>query len=502
MEKVLCIEDLERKLEQFQIILTNSDNVKKDILELTEQMVEMVANYKKTQIDFQLICNHLNTTLFVTDDRGYVCYVNPSYEERTGLKKEYILGKTIFELQKENVIQCDVIPRMLKEEKPINAIGYVVSTDYRGFVAGIPVKDENGKLRYAITTDWDVMSIMEMENRLKQLQKGEIPDSTDEAGSVSVHTADEEEILYTSDVMRDLISLAKTVAQTDVSVLITGETGTGKELLSKVIVKYSCRADNTYIKVNCAAIPQDLLESELFGYEEGAFTGAKRGGKKGAFEQADWGTILLDEIGELPFQVQAKLLRVLQENEVNRVGGQQAIKLNVRVIAATNRNLLQEIRNGNFREDLYYRLNILPLELPPLRDRSEDIPFLVGRFLEEFDEKYKKITLIEADAMQLLRHYDWPGNIRELRNMMERLVILGKDGRITCSEIQKVLGVTGICVSTDQKEKYTLKEAVEQFEKQMIQNAILKEGNKKKASEALGCERTTFLKKCKRYEIE
>lgn len=198
MEKVLCIEDLERKLEQFQIILTNSDNVKKDILELTEQMVEMVANYKKTQIDFQLICNHLNTTLFVTDDRGYVCYVNPSYEERTGLKKEYILGKTIFELQKENVIQCDVIPRMLKEEKPINAIGYVVSTDYRGFVAGIPVKDENGKLRYAITTDWDVMSIMEMENRLKQLQKGEIPDSTDEAGSVSVHTADEEEILYTS----------------------------------------------------------------------------------------------------------------------------------------------------------------------------------------------------------------------------------------------------------------------------------------------------------------
>lgn len=296
--------------------------------------------------------------------------------------------------------------------------------------------------------------------------------------------------------------MAKTVAQTDVSVLITGETGTGKELLSKVIVKYSCRADNTYIKVNCAAIPQDLLESELFGYEEGAFTGAKRGGKKGAFEQADGGTILLDEIGELPFQVQAKLLRVLQENEVNRVGGQQAIKLNVRVIAATNRNLLQEIRNGNFREDLYYRLNILPLELPPLRDRSEDIPFLVGRFLEEFDEKYKKITLIEADAMQLLRHYDWPGNIRELRNMMERLVILGKDGRITCSEIQKVLGVTGICVSTDQKEKYTLKEAVEQFEKQMIQNAILKEGNKKKASEALGCERTTFLKKCKRYEIE
>lgn len=500
MEKVLCIDDLERKLEQFQTVLADSDNVKEDILELTEQMVEMFAKYKKEQIDFQMICDHLNTTLFVTDDEGRACYVNPAYEERTGLKKEYILGKTIFELQKENIIQCDVIPRMLKEEKPINAIGYVVSTDYRGFIAGIPVKDESGKLRYAMTTDWDVTSIMEMENRLRQLQKGEVPANTDEF--VPTPVANDEEILYTSDVMRDLISLAKTVAQTDVSVLITGETGTGKELLSKVIVKYSCRADKPYIKVNCAAIPQELLESELFGYEEGAFTGAKRGGKKGAFEQADGGTILLDEIGELPFQVQAKLLRVLQENEVNRVGGQRAIKLNVRVIAATNRNLLQEIRNGNFREDLYYRLNILPLELPPLRDRSEDIPFLVGRFLEEFDEKYKKITLIEADAMQLLRHYDWPGNIRELRNMMERLVILGKDGRITCSEIQKVLGVTGMCVPTGQEETYTLKEAVEQFEKQMIQNAILKEGNKKKASEALGCERTTFLKKCKRYEIE
>ena len=500
MEKVLCIDDLERKLEQLQTMLTDSDNVKEDILELTEQMVELFAKYKKEQIDFQMICDNLNTTLFVTDDEGRACYVNSAYEERTGLKKEYILGKTIFELQKENIIQCDVIPRMLKEEKPINAIGYVVSTDYRGFIAGIPVKDESGKLRYAMTTDWDVTSIMEMENRLRQLQKGEVPANTDEF--VPTPVANDEEILYTSDVMRDLISLAKTVAQTDVSVLITGETGKGKELLSKVIVKYSCRADKPYIKVNCAAIPQDLLESELFGYEEGAFTGAKRGGKKGAFEQADGGTILLDEIGELPFQVQAKLLRVLQENEVNRVGGQRAIKLNVRVIAATNRNLLQEIRNGNFREDLYYRLNILPLELPPLRDRSEDIPFLVGRFLEEFDEKYKKITLIEADAMQLLRHYDWPGNIRELRNMMERLVILGKDGRITCSEIQKVLGVTGMCVPTGQEETYTLKEAVEQFEKQMIQNAILKEGNKKKASEALGCERTTFLKKCKRYEIE
>lgn len=502
MKKVLCIEELAKKLEQLQTILSDTDNVKKEVFELMEEMSETLLKYKKEQIDFQMICNHLNTTLFVTDDKGRACYVNPAYEERTGLKKEYILGKTIFELQKENIIQCDVIPRMLKEEKPINAIGYVVSTDYRGFIAGIPVKDENGKLRYAMTTDWDVTSIMEMENRLRQLQKGEIPVNTDEFGIPPAHTIDDDEVLYTSDVMRDLISLAKTVAQTDVSVLITGETGTGKELLSKVIVKYSCRADKPYIKVNCAAIPQDLLESELFGYEEGAFTGAKRGGKKGAFEQAEGGTILLDEIGELPFQVQAKLLRVLQENEVNRIGGQRAIKLNVRVIAATNRNLLQEIRNGNFREDLYYRLNILPLELPPLRDRSEDIPFLVGRFLEEFDEKYKKITLIESDAMQLLRHYDWPGNIRELRNMMERLVILGKDGRITCSEIQKVLGVAGMCVPTGQKEKYTLKEAVEQFEKQMIQNAILKEGNKKKASEALGCERTTFLKKCKRYEIE
>lgn len=477
MEKFLCIDDLERKLEQLQTMLTDSDNVKEDILELTEQMVELFAKYKKEQIDFQMICDNLNTTLFVTDDEGRACYVNSAYEERTGLKKEYILGKTIFELQKENIIQCDVIPRMLKEEKPINAIGYVVSTDYRGFIAGIPVKDESGKLRYAMTTDWDVTSIMEMENRLRQLQKGEVPANTDEF--VPTPVANDEEILYTSDVMRDLISLAKTVAQTDVSVLITGETGTGKELLSKVIVKYSCRADKPYIKVNCAAIPQDLLETELFGYEEGAFTGAKRGGKKGAFEQADGGTILLDEIGELPFQMQAKLLRVLQENEVNRVGGQRAIKLNVRVIAATNRNLLQEIRNGNFREDLYYRLNILPLELPPLRDRSEDIPFLVGRFLEEFDEKYKKITLIEADAMQLLRHYDWPGNIRELRNMMERLVILGKDGRITCSEIQKMLGITGMCVPAGREETYTLKEAVEQFEKQMIQNAILKEIRKR-----------------------
>ncbi len=498
MEKVLCIEDLERKLEQFQIILTNSDNVKKDILELTEQMVEMVANYKKTQIDFQLICNHLNTTLFVTDDRVYVCYVNPSYEERTGLKKEYILGKTIFELQKENVIQCDVIPRMLKEEKPINAIGYVVSTDYRGFVAGIPVKDENGKLRYAITTDWDVMSIMEMENRLKQLQKGEIPDSTDEAGSVSVHTADEEEILYTSDVMRDLISLAKTVAQTDVSVLITGETGTGKEVFAQAIHRNSLRKENAFVAINCSAFSKDLLESEIFGHKAGSFTGAMKD-KKGLFEVANNGTIFLDEIGEMAFELQAKLLRVLESGEYIKIGDTKPTKVNVRIISATNRDLKKEIEQGNFREDLYYRLSVFQIHLPPLRERKEDIEILARTFIRLFSNKLgKQVEGMTPEFLTALKAADWRGNIRELRNVIERSMIIC-DKQLTLQDLP-------IEIQNSQQEELTSKNYSEFELAAMEKHHITKvlqytKGNKTEASRLLKIGLTTLYRKIEEYGI-
>lgn len=229
------------------------------------------------------------------------------------------------------------------------------------------------------------------------------------------------------------------------------------------------------------------------------FTGAKRGGKKGAFEEADGGTILLDEIGELPFQVQAKLLRVLQESEITRVGGQKPIKLDIRVIAATNRNLLDEIRQGNFREDLYYRLNIIQIRIPALRERKEDIPFLVGRFLEQYNDKYHKQITLESGVLSMLTRYEWPGNIRELKNLMERLVIVCMNGSISTLDVNNAIRVENM--PYHELSGGTLKEMVSKFEKQLMEDAIQTHRSKTAAAEALGVDRTTFLKKCQRYGI-
>ena len=477
--------------------MTETQNIEIDVRNnILDGLSSKISNYIETGIDFKRVCDALDITIFLTDSNAKVLYVNPAYLDKTGLMKEELIGRTIYELQEDNIFQCDVIPAVIREGKPMNAIGYVVPTDFRGFISGIPIK-KDGKVEYVVTTDWDVNSIMQMENLLHSLKGGETHPWEKRATHENGETSDT--VLYVCEAMKRLLSVAKTVAQTDVTVLITGETGTGKEVLASEIVRNSKRAHKPFIKVNCAAIPQELLESELFGYDEGAFTGAKKGGKKGAFEQADGGTILLDEIGELPFQVQAKLLRALQESEITRIGGQKPIKLNLRVIAATNRDLLQEIKDGRFREDLYYRLNILPLELPPLRNRKEDIPFLIVRFLEEFDEKYQRTTILEPEVLKLMSSYDWPGNIRELRNLMERLVILCLNGKITKEDVKAVLKTNE---TNDLGKGQTLKDALAQVEILMIKDAIRECGSKNKAAIVLGVDHSTLVRKCQKYGID
>jgi two-component system, NtrC family, response regulator AtoC len=226
-----------------------------------------------------------------------------------------------------------------------------------------------------------------------------------------------------SSAMRQIYDVVAKVADSPSTVLITGESGTGKELVARELHRSSSRRDKPLIKVNCAAIPKDLVESELFGYEKGAFTGAV-GSKPGRFELADGGTLFLDEIGEIPVEMQVKLLRALQESEFERVGGIKTIRVDVRLITATNRDLEGLIREGRFREDLYYRLNVVPIALPPLRDRRDDVPLLVSHFLEKYNRRLgKKVERVDDDAMQLLLAYPWPGNIRELENLMERSVL-------------------------------------------------------------------------------
>ena len=309
-------------------------------------------------------------------------------------------------------------------------------------------------------------------------------------------------LLYRSQAMAAVMELIRTIAPTDVTVLITGESGTGKELAANEIYQYSDRMGKPFIKVNCAAIPAELLESELFGYEEGAFTGARRAGKAGMFELANTGVILLDEIGDMPLPLQTKLLRVLQQRELMRIGGSKSIPLDIRVIASTNKDLREEVRQGRFREDLFYRLNVVPIALKPLRERREDIPYLTEHFCRVFGKKYGKRVQIGSAAMELILDYPWPGNIRELENLVERIVVTSPDGQVSRGSVYRALNPSGSPPADRQEEGLPLRQQMAAYEREIILHALERAGSIRKAAKALGVDHSTLVKKCRQYALE
>jgi transcriptional regulator with GAF, ATPase, and Fis domain len=315
------------------------------------------------------------------------------------------------------------------------------------------------------------------------------------------------DIIGQSDGMQEIYRLIEKVADSDSTVIISGETGTGKGLVSKAIHENSHRNKKPFIQINCGAIPENLLESELFGHIRGAFTGATSD-KPGKFERANGGTIFLDEIGDMSPDLQIKVLKVLEEGEFERVGGTKTIKVDVRIIAATHRNLEEEVKKGTFREDLFFRLHVIPLNLPPLRERTPDIPILIDHFLEQFNEiKDKKLEGLSEEAMEVAMKYSWPGNVRELKNMVERLVVLFGEGEIEVHDLPrklrensgqfKSIGVEiskdGICLNT----------AVSEFEKALIVQSLEKtKWVKNKAAKLLHLNRTTLVEKIKRHHLD
>ena len=311
-------------------------------------------------------------------------------------------------------------------------------------------------------------------------------------------------LIASSGAMRKLFGLMAKVIDVTTTILIQGETGTGKELIAKVIHYNGPLKDKPFVAENCGALSENLLESELFGHVKGAFTGAVTD-KKGLFEMADGGTVLLDEIGEMPLSMQVKLLRVLQEGQFRPVGASHFVKVNVRVIACTNRDLEAEMAKGNFREDLFYRVNVFPLTIPPLRERKEDIPLLAAHFLKEFAKKFKRpLPRLTPKALELITDYDWPGNVREIQNEMERaLTLAGDKTEITEQHLStKVFDTEGQSFHAGSQEG-TLQEVVERIEKQMVSEALEKAaGNRSRAATLLGITRQGLLNKIKRYEIE
>ena len=305
------------------------------------------------------------------------------------------------------------------------------------------------------------------------------------------------DLIGKTEIIKRIFNLIDKVAATDSTVFVTGESGTGKELIAHAIYKKSPRANKPFIVVNCAAIPESLMESELFGYERGAFTGALER-KEGKFELASGGTIFLDEIGCMKASLQSKLLRVLQDNVVERVGGRTPIQVDVRIIAATNLDIKEAIKKGEFREDLFYRLNIIPIHLPPLRERKEDIPHFLNYFLDKYNKEFnKKIKGFNKDALELLTEYAWPGNVRELENLVERMVVI--------SEKEEYISAEDIPLENTSRNiiKKSLKEALMEFEKRYIKNALAEAGgNQTKAAEILGIHRTTLISKMEQLGLK
>jgi len=310
-----------------------------------------------------------------------------------------------------------------------------------------------------------------------------------------------EGMVYSSQKMKAIVSMVENISKTDATVLLMGETGVGKEVIAKLIHRKSHRRDKRFVVINCAAIPENLIESELFGHEKGAFTGASYR-KIGKFEQAQGGTVFLDEIGELPLKMQVKFLRVLQERQFERIGSLDSIDLDVRVIVATNKDLLEELEKGNFREDLYYRVNVIKIEIPPLRERKEDIIALSNVFLREFANYYNKsLKKIDLETMHILLNHQWKGNVRELKNVIERSVILAKKNEqiLTINHLPIEVKIDNSFPEMRERTKISLKE----YEKLLILYTLYDvKGNKSRAADILGIRRQTLYNKMREYGID
>lgn len=438
--------------------------------------------------------------IWITDHVGKILFANSANAKLLGVPRSELENKTTQELQDEGVFQTSAILEALQTRQQVSRVCNNPRTCLTVLATATPVFNEAGDIQYIFNNVRDITALNEMRESLQD--KDEIIRQQNSQLETMKLRLGVGTIVANSKAFTQVVELARRAATFDgATVLILGESGTGKEVISELIVNTSPRKDKPYLQINCGAIPENLIESELFGYEKGAFTGADAKGRKGLFEAANGGTVFLDEIGDLPLHMQVKLLRVLQQRRIVRVGGTETVNLDVRIIAATNKDLKQMVKEGRFREDLYYRLNVVPIEIPPLRDRKEDILPLVNHFLTVANRKYHTNKSIYPDTIDVLESYSWPGNVRELENLMENLVITTPGDIIRRENLSERLKFsTENRGFTEDTEVITLKETVERAEYMAIQKAIRQCGSIRKAAVALGVDPSTIVRKQQNYQ--
>jgi PAS domain S-box-containing protein len=525
------IENLMKQLTPEDILGWNSGSIPKTVMINEDITVTVCAqepgtymylfqNIKKYQEiltslqDLDSIIQSSHDGIYVTDGEGNTIRSNPATEKNFCVSPGELVGKNVLDLEKEGIFRPSVVRKVLevKAEQTImqeTRSGSVILT------TGTPTFDEDGQITKVICNSRDVTELFKLRVQLKENEE-KMQRYESELMQLRKKETSIEGFVTNSEVMNQIITMLHRISVFDSNVLITGESGTGKEVIAKAVHSLSLRENGPFIKVNCGAIPENLLESELFGYDSGAFTGAKKEGKPGYFELADRGTLLLDEIGELPISLQAKLLQAIQDKAIQRVGGTKKIPIDFRLVAATNRNLSEMVKDGRFREDLYYRLNVIPVEVPPLRERINDIPFLVQFFLDKYNQQYHLFRKVETKAMKLFCQYDWPGNVRQLQNVIERLVVLSDDEVISEGNVQdqftslykrnsvnKMLDEANYenHDSGEDDKEHSLQEILKDVEKNHIINAMKSHKSTRKAASYLKMSQPTLVRRAKELGI-
>ncbi len=453
-----------------------------------ERIKKHITEMRNVWWDLAKILETINNGLIVLSTNGRILMVNTVFEEITGCRAVECLGI--------DVRDFSGLPKVFVKEVLAKKGSAVFITELKGrayLVKCNPVVNEDNEPVSYVCTFEDIEKVGQLMNSLTPA-KPQIP-KPDRIDRQPVG----EDIIINSRVMRNVVEVGLRVARVDTTVLISGETGVGKEVMARIIHQNSPRKDKPFIRINCGAIPAELLESELFGYEQGAFTGAGKNGKQGLIEMADGGTLFLDEVGELPLNLQVKLLRVLQEHEIQKIGSTGTKRVDFRLIAATKRYLKTMVIQQKFREDLYYRLSVVPIVIPPLRHRKEDVIPLTEFFLNRFNMKYGFSKRISPGVQDTFLWYDWPGNVRELRNIIERLMVTSESDIISAEDVVANTEIKD--VSPEEDEVLSLANVLQKTEKKLICEAFKTCKNTREMAEVLGISQSAVVKKMKKYGI-
>ena len=443
------------------------------------------------------IIESLHDDIVISDGKGVVQHVSPAFLDLYGVTEAEVLGKSVFDLEAAGVFAPSAAAMVLEKREKVTFVQKTGKGDHL-VITGVPVLNRDNEITQVISYSHDLKEFLKLKKRYEELEDRMRVLAT-EVRALREREMLLPEIVAQSPLMDNIIKLAVKVAEVDINLIIVGESGVGKNLIARFIHQHSPRREGAFIEINCGAIPESLLESELFGYEPGAFTGASKEGKIGRIELARNGTLFLDEIGDLPLDLQVKLLKVLQEKSFTKVGGTRSITVDFRLISATNRDLETRVKERKFREDLYYRLNVVPIIIPPLRERREDALMLIDHFLNDANRRFNKQKRLSSRVIETLVNHDWPGNVRELQNLIHRLVITSENQAVQMTDLPAHCCI-GPSVRT--AEGMTLRAAKEAIEKNLVIHAYRRHKTTVGVGRALGISQASAARKVKKYRTD